>query len=182
MKIIQKAYRVWVHSMISDYPFNNPDDLEITYADNAAKAKYSISLYGEKDENGEYAKWIDIKCKRVKHFDKIEYNGEIMLLKQYHQKLKEEKRFNNIKKLNSNDNFYLQDGRSYVGNSVLWHRINGAGYTTDINQAHKYTKEELLKYFSKGLRETDIVWNAKHIESNIKTHIDMQYLEKEYSF
>lgn len=35
--------------------------------------------------------------------------------------------------------YYIHNG-SYCGNSMLWWRQNGAGYTTNIKDAGKYTK------------------------------------------
>jgi hypothetical protein len=39
--------------------------------------------------------------------------------------------------------YYIQNG--YVGNAILWWGIDSRGYTTDINKAGKYTKEETLE-------------------------------------
>ena len=50
------------------------------------------------------------------------------------------------------DEYLIQDSRSYVGNCVLWWREHGRGYTTDIDDAGRFTEEvarqvHLLKRF-----------------------------------
>ena len=77
--------------------------------------------------------------------------------------------------------YYVQDSRNYVGNSILWWGLGGNGYVTQLKDAQKYTKAEILKSFSDG-RETDIIWRASHVEANIRTHVDAQYLQREYSY
>ena len=182
LKIIKKAYRVWVHSQIGDYPVFSPDQVEPVYAKNASEAKGKCEYwYGEKNEYGENARWIDIKCRRAKEYDKVDYNGQIVDREYYQYKMEQEKRNKVLRALDENDMYYVQDARNYVGNSVLWWGLNNSGYVTDINRAHKYTKEEILKSFLDG-RETDIVWSAKHIDANIKQHVDRQSIRSEYSF
>jgi len=36
--------------------------------------------------------------------------------------------------------------RGFVGNSMVWWRQNHRGYTTNINEAHAFTEEELREY------------------------------------
>ncbi len=74
-------------------------------------------------------------------------------------------------------NFYVQNG--YVGNSVLWWGQRSNGYTTDISRAELYTKKEILERFVSG-REEDIIWEAGHVLSNVRQHVDGQYLSREF--
>lgn len=177
-KTVKKAFRVWVHSMIGEYPVFDPKDLEVVYADTAAEAKNEICIIGEKNSHGDDAKWIDIKCQRAKEYDKVEYNDKVITRFEYAYRLEEEKRNTKLRGLDENDHYYVQDARSYVGNSVIWW-AEGGGYTTDITKAHKYIKEGILKSFLNG-RVTDIIWSAEHVETKIKQHIDVQYLDKKY--
>jgi hypothetical protein len=58
--------------------------------------------------------------------------------------------------------------------------IDSKGYTTDINKAGKYTKEEAIKIIQ---RPQDIAWLCSHIDSNEvakKIIIDHQYLDMSY--
>jgi hypothetical protein len=69
--------------------------------------------------------------------------------------------------------FYIQDRRSFVGNSVVWWRPNGKGYTVDLRDAGVYDEDEI-----KGLRSTDIPWLVEEINRLVQHHIDMQDLRK----
>lgn len=179
MKLIKKAYKVWVHSHIGEYPVFSKHDVMPVYANNASEAKYKCDMYDAKNEDGDDAKWIDIHCLRDKDNDKVEHNGEEMLRWQYMKQLIKEKRYNSLLKLKDSDMFYVQDSRQYIGNSVLWHGLNGNGYTTDIKNAYKYTKAEILSKFKNG-RDSDIVWNANHVDSNVSLHVDAQKLDYKF--
>lgn len=74
--------------------------------------------------------------------------------------------------------YYIQNG--YVGNAILWWGIDSKGYTTDINKAGKYSKEETIKIIQ---RPQDIAWLCSYIDNNKlakRTIIDSQYLNKRY--
>jgi len=71
--------------------------------------------------------------------------------------------------------YYLQDARSYVGNDILFWAKNGAGYTTDLNRAEVYTREEAVK--QNQCRETDIPWPKSYIDSKRRPAVDMQYTD-----
>ena len=70
--------------------------------------------------------------------------------------------------------FYLQDSRGYVGNAVLWWAKNGHGYTTDLNKAHIYTKEEAVQ--QNQSRPTDIPWLCDYINNKTQKTVDHQYI------
>jgi hypothetical protein len=74
--------------------------------------------------------------------------------------------------------YYIQNG--YVGNAILWWGIDSKGYTTDIRQAGKYTKE-VAKSIIK--RPEDIAWSCEYIDRNEsakKIVVDCQYLNPRY--
>ena len=75
------------------------------------------------------------------------------------------------------DEYYLQDKRSYVGNDILWWAKNGAGYTTDLSKAHVYTKQQAINQHK--CRETDIPWPKSYIDTKIRPAVDMQYVDIE---
>jgi hypothetical protein len=181
MKIIKKAYRVWVDSHIGEYPIFSIGDIEPIYAKSPSEAKGHCDLWDAKNRDGDEAKWIDIKCIRAKENDKIEYNGEEIWRYNLKEILRRERRVKALKKLPKDEMYYVQDSRSYVGNSILWWGLGSSGYVTQLKDAQKYTKDEILKRFSDG-RETDIIWQASHVEANIRTHVDAQYLHSEYSY
>ena len=60
------------------------------------------------------------------------------------------------------DEYYLQNG--CVGNAMLWWRKNCAGYTTDLNDAHVFTKEEAVRQNRE--RGEDVPWLKSDIDAN----------------
>ena len=72
------------------------------------------------------------------------------------------------------DKFYLQDSRSYVGNDMLFWAKDGNGYTTDLRKAHVYTREQAQSIHD--LRESDIPWPKAYIDGKTRPACDMQYV------
>lgn len=72
--------------------------------------------------------------------------------------------------------YYLQDSRTYVGNSILWWAKNSSGYTTNIEEAELFNEEEVMKLFKN--RITDVPWKKEDVEKAIIKIIDSQYLKK----
>ena len=61
------------------------------------------------------------------------------------------------------DLFYIQDNRSCVGNEALWWCEKGAGYTTDLSKAGRFS--EPAAYNICANRETDVAWPCAEIEA-----------------
>lgn len=76
------------------------------------------------------------------------------------------------------DLYYLQDRRQYVGNSMLWWRKNGKGYTCEITEAHVFTREEAYSHHES--RDTDVPWRKDYIDARISSHIDAQKCDREH--
>jgi rubrerythrin len=75
------------------------------------------------------------------------------------------------------EQFYLQDSRSYVGNDVLFWAKDGKGYTTDLRNAHIYSKEDAVKQHES--RPTDIPWPKNYIDAKTRPAVDMQYIKRD---
>lgn len=75
------------------------------------------------------------------------------------------------------DEFYLQDSRSYVGNDMLFHAIDGMGYTTDMRKAHVFNKDEAIYHHQ--MRSTDIPWPKAYIDAKTRPAVDMQYVKRD---
>lgn len=73
--------------------------------------------------------------------------------------------------------FYLQDSRSYVGNDVLWWAKDGNGYTTDLSKAHAYTREEAQRQHN--ARRSDIPWPKAYIDEKTRPAVDAQYIRRD---
>lgn len=69
------------------------------------------------------------------------------------------------------DEYYLQDSRSYVGNDILWWCING-GYTTDLSKAEVFSKDEAIHNHKS--RNSDIPWPKSYIDKRTRPAVDMQ--------
>ena len=69
--------------------------------------------------------------------------------------------------------YYVQDPRSYVGNSMLWWKHDNRGYTCEIRKARVFTETEIKDMDSIQFGEK--VAYPKHlIDGRIQHHIDMQ--------
>lgn len=63
--------------------------------------------------------------------------------------------------------YYIQDTRTYCGNSVMWWRPDGEGYTSDLDKAWK------VPATWKG-RDTDKLWPCAAIDAGATRQFDMQ--------
>lgn len=72
--------------------------------------------------------------------------------------------------------YLLQDTRSLlVGLKMFWRE--GGGYTSNVNNAERFTKEEALRQHQS--RRSDVPWPADYIESLAHPEIDVQLLREE---
>lgn len=74
--------------------------------------------------------------------------------------------------------YYIQNG--WIGNAISWWAKDSKGYTTEIDKAGKYTKEEAKSIIQ---RPEDKAWECSHVDNCLaarKTVIDGQYLNTRY--
>lgn len=72
--------------------------------------------------------------------------------------------------------YYLQDARQYVGNCMMWWKKHYEGYTSNILEAHIFTKKEVDT--QQKIRPTDIPWPKRYIDGKIQHTVDCQYVRK----
>jgi rubrerythrin len=72
--------------------------------------------------------------------------------------------------------FYLQDSRSFVGNDVVWWGLNGNGYTTDLSKAQTYSKDQAQRMHT--ARPSDIPWPKDYIDAKTRPAVDFQYIKR----
>jgi hypothetical protein len=72
--------------------------------------------------------------------------------------------------------YFIQDTRQYVGNSVLWWRVDGHGYTCELSEAWEVSEEEARRI--ERTRGTDKAWPAHVVRAAASTHVDMQKLRR----
>lgn len=61
---------------------------------------------------------------------------------------------------------------------MLFWRKGNSGYTTNINEAGLYTKEEAQSINSN--RSTDIPWEENYVKNNLQQTCDMQDVDIKY--
>lgn len=71
--------------------------------------------------------------------------------------------------------YYLQDSRQIVGNDMLFWKLKGAGYTTNLDEAEQYTLEEALSH-----RDTDVPWPVEQMRALSRPAVDVQKLPHSY--
>ena len=77
--------------------------------------------------------------------------------------------------------YYIQFG--YVGNALCWWKKDRRGYTTNINEAGKYSEKEAKEQAKRRIE--DVAWDCDYVDNNEKAHkvvIDAQYIDYKYSF
>lgn len=72
----------------------------------------------------------------------------------------------------TNPMFYIQDSRSYAGNSAIWWRTDGKGYTSDLTEAWRVNKEKAERICRS--RSTDRMWPCHQIDAITQKHFDAQ--------
>jgi hypothetical protein len=65
--------------------------------------------------------------------------------------------------------YFVQNSRKYVGNSVLWWREDGTGYTTNLAEAMIVDDQWVG-------RNTDILWSCDKVKKYATVQLDMQQL------
>lgn len=76
--------------------------------------------------------------------------------------------------------YYIQDSRSYVGNSMLFWRDGGSGYTTNLEEAGLYSKQHAFSQHR--CRSSDLPWPESYIRARAKSHVDMQSIDVNHEF
>lgn len=172
-EIIKKA---WIHNLDLDEPWHAFDSVYHGTRGQAKTKCLSDYCYTHLADGTEIETILHINIKRSPQNDIIIYKGEEMRRYSMADKINTELRKESIKG-HEEEFFYVQDKRDYVGNSVLWWGINGNGYVCHLPNAHRYTKQEVLKGFP--WRETDIIWAESLVLKGVRQHVDCQYLNRE---
>ncbi len=81
--------------------------------------------------------------------------------------------------INEEKYYYIQDSRNYIGNAMLFWRKESSGYTTNIDEAEIYNKEQAERICRN--RKTDIAWEVNYIETKISRCVDMQDVDQNQS-
>ncbi|WP_219097771.1 hypothetical protein [Pseudomonas sp. UMAB-40] len=71
--------------------------------------------------------------------------------------------------------FVLQDSRGNTGDRLMFWGKNGSGYTTNLDAAQRYTKEEASS--QNECRETDLPWPLAYLLEHHTLAVDCQYVK-----
>lgn len=69
--------------------------------------------------------------------------------------------------------FYLTSAHGDLGSNIVWHRHEGRGYSTDIDQAHVYTLKEAQEEWEYGICQPI---SADHVDALAVWKVDHQYI------
>lgn len=73
--------------------------------------------------------------------------------------------------------FYLTSSHGNLGSNIMWHRHNEKGYTSDLDQAHVYTREQAQKEWAESWGECQPI-SADHVDELAIWKVDCQYIPK----
>lgn len=72
--------------------------------------------------------------------------------------------------------YYIQDKRSMVGNSMLWWRKGGLGYGCNLAEAEVFSLERAQALIrSSGYKYR--AWPKEYIDQRVSQHVDLQHVE-----
>ena len=76
--------------------------------------------------------------------------------------------------------YYLQDARwsAMVGNCPSWWRSDGNGYTTNLDEAARFTFADAMTQHR--CRETDLPWLCSEMDKLRRTTVDCQYMPRSW--
>lgn len=75
------------------------------------------------------------------------------------------------------DLYYIQNAGRPVGNSARWWRPEGAGYTSDLNDAWRVTGEK-ARQIAAGRPGEDIPYQVAAVDAISERHVDVQRLRE----
>jgi hypothetical protein len=73
--------------------------------------------------------------------------------------------------------FYIQDKRTYCGNSCFWWKPDGNGYTCNLDEAWKVTLKQAGSIV-RSRPSVDVAWPVDVIDAGTARHFDMQKLRE----
>lgn len=74
--------------------------------------------------------------------------------------------------------FYLTSRHGCLGSNAVWHRHEERGYSSDIDQAHVYTREQAQEAWDESRGECTPI-SADHVDELAVLKVDCQYIPKQ---
>ena len=72
--------------------------------------------------------------------------------------------------------FYIQSSGGCVGNEALWWKTDGAGYTTHLSEAGKFTASQAAGIHNS--RKSDVPWLCSEVDDIAHWTVDVGFLRK----
>jgi hypothetical protein len=167
LEIVKKCYQVRV-ATVSRY--FEEDGWEEMMANTPAEAKRNF----DRDIDP-----IDLEARRYKDCDLVLFEGREELrfraMKYIESQKLKAKRTKLVMRFPADTMFYVHKG--YSGNSVAFWAKGGGGYTTNIERAELFTRQEILDDFC-GFDYEVKIWPAKEVEARVIRTVDSQYLDQ----
>lgn len=169
MKILYKAWKIG-----NEVSSNQQHLLDDFYYGTRGQARDKAweEVEGIEDPLGDKISYLNLSMIRDKNNDIVEFEGKKMSRELANIKIGFQKRMNKVKEHES-DFFFVQDSRTYIGNSIVFWALNSNGYTSDPMKAHRFTKEEILK---SEWRETDKIIPYEDVLKSLKIYCDSQLI------
>jgi hypothetical protein len=151
--IVKKAYEIDLDKLDEGYLFSPT----ICYAENANKAKSKLLKDVQHHDwtlkySYEVLNYLNIPVKRCKSADKVIFEGKEVTRCSIKEIIEERERIARLDEILNNPNIiycYIRKGSYY--------RPNSCGYTSHLEEAGVYPKEEAVKH-AKSVREIRIEW------------------------
>lgn len=162
LPIVKKAFIVYHPGMLSDNPnegYTSIGEITPILAETPNLAKNRDKEASNWDLNGESPKYTDLRVRRAPNADLVLYNGKEMprwqAINSEASDTRQTTRRASIEAYSDDTKFFVQNG--FSGDMLIFWGLNSNGYTTNVDNAHQFTKEEVLKSFV-NTRSQDILW------------------------
>lgn len=177
LPIISKAYTVWHDGMIGSCEAEKYliDEVPVVYASSPGQAKLLQRECESWEINGRPHQYIDLKCKRAKDSDIVLFEGQEMERRYAKEFISSRKIYSQkLRRLNKYPDdalFYIQSG--FSGNALILWAQNSCGYTTHVERAHRFTKQEIERHILATHRH-EYIWPVAHIQEAIVKVLDSE--------
>ena len=76
-----------------------------------------------------------------------------------------------------NANLYYIQNRGYCGNCLRWWKDGGHGYTSNLDEAWKLSRER-AEYICRSRPDEDIAWPVSKVDAVAVRHVDSERLRE----
>lgn len=168
LQVVKKAFIVYHAGMLSENPHEGyrVDEIPPVLADTPNKAKREAKEPFNWDLNDERPKYTDLRVRRAPNADRVLYDGKEIprwqAVSDVAEKERQDRRRASIEAYPDDTKFFVQNG--FSGDMLILWGKDSNGYTTNVDNAHQFTKQEVLNSFV-NTRIQDILWPVDKVLS-----------------